>query len=35
MEALGGRIALDSPRGVGTTLTVELPLTGTDDVISS
>ncbi|HEY3653172.1 MAG TPA: hypothetical protein VGL33_34750 [Streptosporangiaceae bacterium] len=36
VEALGGRILLDSPRGAGTTLRVELPLTGTDgDVTSS
>jgi predicted ATPase/GAF domain-containing protein len=28
VEALGGRIHLDSPRGAGTTLHVELPLTG-------
>jgi len=27
VEALGGRIRLDSPRGVGTTLAVELPIT--------
>jgi signal transduction histidine kinase len=28
VEALGGRIALESPRGAGTRLEVELPLTG-------
>jgi signal transduction histidine kinase len=28
VEALGGRIGLKSPRGVGTTLTVDLPLPG-------
>jgi hypothetical protein len=27
VEALGGRIALDSPRGAGTSLRVQLPLT--------
>jgi signal transduction histidine kinase len=27
VEALGGRLTLDSPRGAGTTLTAELPLT--------
>jgi signal transduction histidine kinase len=26
VEALGGRLALDSPRGEGTRLTIELPL---------
>ena len=30
VEALGGRIFLDSPRGAGTTLRVELPLTSTN-----
>jgi signal transduction histidine kinase len=30
VEALGGRILLDSPRGAGTSLRVELPLAGTD-----
>jgi hypothetical protein len=30
MEALGGRIFLDSPPGVGTSLRVELPLTVTN-----
>jgi signal transduction histidine kinase len=33
VEALGGRISLDSPRGAGTTLQVELPLTA--DGVSS
>jgi predicted ATPase/signal transduction histidine kinase len=33
VEALGGRILVDSPRGVGTTLRVDLPLTA-GDVIS-
>ena len=28
VEALGGRISLDSPPGVGTSLSVELPLDG-------
>ena len=32
VEALGGRIALDSPRGAGTTLSAELPLTDADGV---
>jgi len=30
VEALGGRILLDSPRGAGTTLRVELPVTATN-----
>jgi len=30
VEALGGRIFLDSPRGAGTTIRVELPLTSTN-----
>jgi len=30
VEAPGGRIYLDSPRGAGTSLRVELPLTGTN-----
>ncbi|HTP17057.1 MAG TPA: GAF domain-containing protein [Streptosporangiaceae bacterium] len=30
VEALGGKIFLDSPRAAGTTLHVELPLTGSD-----
>ena len=35
VEALGGRIFLDSPPGTGTTLHVELPLTATHGVTSS
>jgi signal transduction histidine kinase len=31
VEALGGRIILDSPRGAGTSLRVELPLTASND----
>ena len=31
VEALGGRIVLHSPRGAGTTLRAEFPLTATDD----
>ncbi len=31
VEALGGRIVLHSPRGAGTTLRAELPLTATND----
>ena len=31
-EALGGRISIDSPRGAGTTLRAELPLTDADAV---
>jgi signal transduction histidine kinase len=34
VEALGGRISLHSPRGAGTTLRVELPLTGADDPLT-
>ncbi len=34
VEALGGRILLDSPRGAGTRVRVELPLAATDDVTS-
>ena len=34
VEALGGRILLDSPRGAGTSLRVELPLAAADDVTS-
>lgn len=30
VEALGGRIILDSPRGAGTSLAVELPLTASN-----
>jgi signal transduction histidine kinase len=29
-EAIGGRITLESPRGQGTSLTLELPLAGRD-----
>jgi signal transduction histidine kinase len=32
VEALGGRISLDSPRGAGTTLRAEVPLTGANGV---
>jgi len=35
VEALGGRIFLDSPRGAGTTLRVELPLAATDGDVTS
>jgi signal transduction histidine kinase len=35
VEALDGRITLDSPRGAGTTLNVELPLTDADGGTSS
>ena len=31
VEALGGRIFLDSPRGAGTSLHAELPLTAAND----
>lgn len=31
MEAIGGQIRLDSPRGAGTSVQVELPLAATDD----
>jgi signal transduction histidine kinase len=31
VKALGGRIFLDSPRGAGTSLRVELPLTASSD----
>ena len=34
VEALGGRILLDSPRGAGTTLRVELPLTTADSGVT-
>ena len=34
VEALGGRILLDSPRGAGTTLRVELPLTTSDSDVT-
>jgi signal transduction histidine kinase len=32
VEALGGRIGVESARGAGTTLRVELPLSGQSDV---
>jgi signal transduction histidine kinase len=32
VEALGGRISLDSPREAGTTLRAELPLTDADGI---
>jgi signal transduction histidine kinase len=35
VEALGGRISLNSPPGAGTTLQVDLPLTAADPVTSS
>ncbi|HTF51339.1 MAG TPA: GAF domain-containing sensor histidine kinase [Pseudonocardia sp.] len=35
VEALGGRISLDSPRGAGTSLRVELPLTATNGGVTS
>jgi len=35
VEALGGRILLDSPRGAGTTLRAELPLTTTNDDVTA
>jgi len=35
VEALGGRIFLDSPRGAGTTLRIELPLAATDGDVTS
>jgi hypothetical protein len=31
VEALGGRIRIDSPRGAGTSVEVKLPLTASDD----
>jgi signal transduction histidine kinase len=34
VEALGGRIHLDSPHGAGTSLHAELPLTATDDDVT-
>jgi chemotaxis protein histidine kinase CheA len=33
VQAFGGRFHLDSPRGVGTTLQVELPLTDAPPVM--
>jgi signal transduction histidine kinase len=35
VEALGGRIVLNSPRGAGTSLRAELPLTATNDGVTS
>ena len=35
MEALGGRIILHSPRGAGTSLRAEFPLTTTNDGVTS
>ena len=35
VEAIGGRIFLDSPAGAGTTLRAELPLTEADSIASS
>jgi GAF domain-containing protein len=35
VEALGGRIVLHSPRGAGTSLRAELPLTATNDGVNS
>jgi signal transduction histidine kinase len=35
VEAMGGRIVLDSPRGAGTSLRLELPLTDTHRGIAS
>ena len=35
VEALGGRIFLDSPRGAGTILQAEFPLTATNDGVTS
>ncbi|WP_346276115.1 AAA family ATPase [Pseudonocardia sp.] len=35
VEALGGRIFLDSPRGAGTSLRVDLPLTATNGGVTS
>jgi signal transduction histidine kinase len=35
VEALGGRIVLHSPRGAGTSLRAELPLTATNDGVTS
>ena len=35
VEALGGRIVLHSPRGAGTSLRAELPLTATNDSVTS
>ncbi len=35
VEALGGRIFLDSRPGAGTSLQAEFPLTGTNDGVTS
>jgi len=35
VEALGGWIFLDSPRGAGTSLQAEFPLTATNDGVTS
>ena len=35
VEALGGRIFLESPRGGGTSLRVELPLTATNGGVTA
>jgi hypothetical protein len=35
VEALGGRIFLDSPRGAGTSLRVELPLTASNGGVAT
>ncbi len=35
VEALGGRIVLHSPRGAGTSLHAEFPLTATNDRVTS
>jgi len=35
VEALGGRIVLHSPRGAGTSLRAELPLTATNDRVTT
>ena len=35
VEALGGRIFLDSPRDAGTSLQAEFPLTATNDGVTS
>ena len=35
VEALGGRIVLHGPRGAGTSLRAEFPLTATNDGVTS
>jgi signal transduction histidine kinase len=35
VEALGGRLVLHSPRGAGTSLRAELPLTAANDGVTS